>query len=439
MKAQSNTVRIWASATPDDPASLIEAAYGVHIRTNQEPIAKHCLRELAAVSEDVAAIVEALALADRMQTRHRSRQWARRIQLEIPVFNTPVFSHPDTLAALLDAAGFLTGDAWDVSFVHRAGAPMRERYLQLGEDAPKYVVPYSRGLDSFAQSELLKFAHGNEAVWEVRSGKLQRGTDSPNASLTEVPRQFRAGHPREPSYRTRPLVYFSIAAIAAATSKASFIAIGENGQGAIGPSFARFSNEWPFRSAHPGFISRLEKFLSHALEGSFTFIQPQLWRTKGEVLAELRDNGLLGDWKSRDSCSSRPVQRRKFHGCGYCGGCLLRRTATLSAGLNDDIDVAMNLNSPHPEVNEHADKLEITPNEREIFSRSAMSMELFAGVVGRPDRDSQIHRIAREIAGPPEFVRSQLLSLAGRHGDEWRRLVHSLPAQAWLNQQFAQA
>jgi|GEM_PF-2291229 7-cyano-7-deazaguanine synthase in queuosine biosynthesis len=435
MKPASKTVRISGTGHAGHQGRAFNAELGSEIRTNQAPIAKHCLRELTVVSEDIATIAEALALADRMITRHRSKQWARHLDLEIPVFHRATFERSEVYQALLDAACFLTGDDWSISFTERAGQPAKERYLQLVCDDPTYVVPYSNGLDSFAQSELLKADHGERAVWEVRAGKLQRGSDAPRASLVEVPRRFYAGHPRELSYRTRPIVYFSIAAIAAATSKSRYIAIGENGQGSLGPAFARFSSEWPFRSTHPGFIARLETFLTLALEADFSFTQPQLWRTKGEVVRELRERGLLGEGLSRDSCSARPNQRRGFAGCGYCGGCLLKQTAIFAAGVNEAPLVALDYALRTPEMRGEP----ITLNEREIFARSAKSMDLFADLSSRPDRDVQIARVAREIPSHHGDRAAKLLGLAERHRDEWRGFVHSLPAQSWLKEQFASA
>jgi len=66
---------------------------------------------------------------------------------------------------------------------------------------------------------------------------------------------------REVSYRTRPLVFYTLAAIAAVITKAKVVVIGENGQGAFGPACLPFADEWWFRSAHPAFIKRWADFL----------------------------------------------------------------------------------------------------------------------------------------------------------------------------------
>lgn len=430
-------VNIRSRAGRDGPLHEISAELGRHIRTNPEPIAKHCLKALAPVSEDIATIVESLALADRTQTRRRAEGWSRELSLEIPVYEHARFSDPILHHALVDAASFLTGDNWQIDFVSRSGTPLNAQYLPLIEDDPKFVVPFSDGLDSFAQSKLLRAAHGDAAVWEVRAGRLQNGSVQSGRPLLEVPRGFRAGHPRERTYRTRPLVYFSIAAIAAATSKAEAVVIGENGQGALGPSLARFGNEWPFRSAHPGFVSRLSDFLSRALGSSVAFAQPQLWRTKGEVLTELRDRDLLDGWENTQSCSMRPLQRKRRKACGLCGGCLLRQASGVAARLTWESDVAFDVRARSLAVTSKDGGTEpMGQNEREILSRAALSMSIFAA----HDAGSEgIAREARDITGiPKDMAEANLFSLVQRHASEWGAFLEGLPKRAWLRTRFAE-
>lgn len=428
-------VKIRSQSGLSGPQHEISAELGRHIRTNPEPIAKHCLQALAPVSEDIATIVESLALADRIQTRRRSEGWSREFHLEIPVYEHARFSDPLLHDALIEAAEFLTGDNWHIDFVPRSGIPLNAQYLRLVEEDPKFVVPFSDGLDSFAQSKLLRADHGDAAVWEVRAGRLQNGSGRAGRPLLEVPRGFRAGHPRERTYRTRPLVYFSIAAIAAATAKAEAVVIGENGQGALGPSLARFGNEWPFRSAHPGFVFRLSDFLTRALGTSVNFVQPQLWRTKGEVLSELRDRDLLTGWESTQSCSMRPLQRKKRKACGLCGGCLLRQTAGSTANIPWEKDVSFDVRSRGLTVTSKDNIPEpMGQNEREILARAGLSMSILAShSVG----SESVVREARDISGvPKQLAEANLLSLVQRHAAEWSSFLERLPKRAWLRTRF---
>jgi 7-cyano-7-deazaguanine synthase in queuosine biosynthesis len=409
---------------------------GETIRTNPTPIARHCLKELAPVSEDLATLVEAVALADRMQTRLLTEGWARRLALSIPVFEKDLFAKPGTIAALKDVLGFLTGDAWDIEFTKRTDAPIAERYLALSEEPPKFVVPFSDGLDSFAQVAFLEKEFGPKAVLPLRAGKLQSGRAG--RVLLEVPRRFYAGHPREKTYRTRPFVYFTLSAIAAATSGADAVVIGENGQGALGPSFARFYNEWPFRSTHPGFVSRLGSFLSLVLDRQVEFRQPQLWKTKGEVVSQLRDDDLLAGFADTRSCSLRPYQRRERGACGYCGGCILRQNALAAAGLALQADVAFDPGSAELRLKSRSGLwVEFTPNEKEILARAASSMAIFAEMAITNDTSS---RVILEAGDIPNMSLDQadlaLRSLFRRHRLEWGAFLDALPSSAWLRREF---
>lgn len=429
-------VRIVGQSGKRPASNPILAVLGETIRTNPTPIARHCLKELAPVSEDLATLVEAVALADRIQTRLLTEGWARRLTLNVPVFEQGIFSKPAIITALIDTLGFLTGDAWDIEFSKRTDAPIAERYLALFDEPPKFVVPFSDGLDSFAQVAFLEKEFGPNAVLPLRAGRLQSG--KAGRKLLEVPRRFYAGHPREKTYRTRPFVYFTLSAVAAATSNAEAIVIGENGQGALGPSFARFYNEWPFRSTHPGFVSRLGIFLSLVLDRQIEFKQPQLWKTKGEVVAQLRDDDLLEGFAETRSCSLRPYQRRERGACGYCGGCMLRQNALSAAGLDLQADVAFDPRSAELRLRSRSNLWEdFTSNEREILARAASSMAIFSGMALTNDASSRVVLEARDIPNmSPDQADLALRSLFRRHSQEWEAFLGALPPSAWLRREF---
>ncbi|NBB53386.1 hypothetical protein GVN24_34470 [Rhizobium sp. CRIBSB] len=414
----------------------IFAVLGETIRTNPKPIAQHCLKILAPVSEDLATIVEGVALADRMKTRLLTEGWSRHLELDIPVFELGVFNRGEIQTALCDALGFLTGDDWNINFTQRTDKPMAERYLRLSQKPVSHVVPFSEGLDSFAQVALLEDEFGSDAILPLQAGKLQAGREG--RQLLQIPRRFHAGHPREKTYRTRPFVYFTLAGIGCATADAKSVVIGENGQGSLGPSFARFYNEWPFRSTHPGFVARLQRFLSLAFDRAIEFRQPHLWLTKGEVVTLLRDKNLLRGIDQTRSCSLRPYQRRERDACGFCGGCLLRQNAFVAAGLPTQTDLAFDPGSAELRLRSRSGRFEdFTHNEREILARAASSMAIFAEMAVSNDTSSRVALEAKEIPGMPfEEADVSLRSLFHRHRSEWRTFLGALPSNAWLRREF---
>src|SRR5271166_1804935 len=275
------------------------AVLGRDIRTSSEKIARYCVTTHEPVYEDLATLVESMAFWDRRIVRRRSEGWTRELSIQVPMYEHIQFQRAAAIEALAEAARFLTGDKWSFEIVARKGpVPSRQGALILPQAAIKDVVPFSDGLDSFAQVQLSLCEHGRDAVMLVRSG-LGRDRIFPQLISLRIPRKFGRIRMREVSYRTRPLVFYTLAAIGAVLTGAEAVVVGENGQGAIGPACLPFADEWWFRSAHPAFVRRWANFLGIILGKPIRFEQPQLWKTKGEVLSELRAKDLMAGWEKK--------------------------------------------------------------------------------------------------------------------------------------------
>ena len=94
----------------------------------------------------------------------------------------------------------------------------------------KYVLPYSDGLDSFAQKRLLEKDVGPKGVLKLRSARI--GQDSPDLQhpVLRVPRHLGSMHKPEKTYRSRPFVFFSFAAIGAFVAEAESVVVGGSGK-----------------------------------------------------------------------------------------------------------------------------------------------------------------------------------------------------------------
>jgi 7-cyano-7-deazaguanine synthase in queuosine biosynthesis len=409
------------------------AVLGRDIRISPERIARYCVTQHALIYEDLATVVESIAYWDRLIVRRRSEGWTRHLPIEVPVYELGCFRRASVIEALTEAARFLTGDRWDFHFVAREGPASRgQGTLDLPPVAMKHVVPFSDGLDSFAQVQLSVCEHGRDAVMLVRSG-LSRDRIFPGWINLRVPRKFGGARKREVSYRTRPLVFYSFAAIAAVLTNAEAVVIGENGQGSIGPACLPFSDEWWFRSAHPAFIRRWSKFLGLILDKPIQFEQPQLWRTKGEVLSLVRDAGLIAHWEQTNSCSTRPKERLRRHGCGICGGCILRTVAAHTAGLPAG-DNAFDLYGSN-DIATHRDgsQCRMTPSERAVAVRAIAAMVEFANFSDSPSGALTIQREAQLIEpNDSQATEVKLRRLLQQHQSEWNAFMSSLPNRSWV-------
>ena len=410
------------------------AVLGRDIRTSPERIAHYCVMAHEPVYEDLATLVESMAYWDRLVVRRRANGWARQLPIQIPVYEYGQLQRADAVKALADAAWFLTGDRWSFEFVARKGPiPARQGNLGFPQTKIRHVIPFSDGLDSFAQVQLSLGENGREAVLLVRSG-LARDRIFPGLISLRVPRKFSGVRMRELSYRTRPLVFYTLAAIAASITNAEAVVIGENGQGSFGPACLPFADEWWFRSAHPAFVERWARFLGLILRKPVPFKQPQVWKTKGEVLCNLRDQGLMAGWDRTCSCATRPRERHGHRACGVCGGCLLRAIAIREAGYPLHAgDFAFDLDGREDVVRDRRGvEKRMTLGERAVAVRGFAAMAGFAHLTDSPEGRVTIERESRLVdSGNAQEVHAKFIRLLGQHRAEWEGFVNRLPVRSW--------
>jgi 7-cyano-7-deazaguanine synthase in queuosine biosynthesis len=424
------TYLLKVSASPDCEMPRV-AILGRDIRSQPAEIAKHCLVAHRAISEDVATVAESLALADRLFPRHRSRAWARSIELEIPVFEHSVFERRDVATALNEAVHFITGDAWNFRFVPRAGRPISEAALPFEEVRYRVVLPYSDGLDSFAQAASLASTFGEQNVLKLRSARIGQDGTALRRRVLRVPRNLGSMRKYEQTYRSRPFVFFSFSGIGAFVSGAEKVIVGETGQGVLGPALLPYAGEWPFRSTHPGFLVRMGRYLSLVFGKDVPIELPQLWKTKGEVLRHLREQDLLSGWQETRSCSVRPADKHGSEACGICGGCTLRALALHSADLPTAWD--KNAFSLASALAIARDGKEMRPSERHIVVRSLGTMAEFASLSGNRHGASIIEKESLLFGdSDPKTVARNIADLSRRHAAEWQGFLSALPDDGWL-------
>lgn len=222
--------------------SNLEAAVVLErdIRVKPERIADYCLTTHEPIYEDLATLVESMACFDRLVPRRRSGGWTRKLTIQLPVYEHRKLQSSTAVEALTEAAWFLTGDQWSFEFVARQGAaPTRQGHLDLARAPIRHVIPFSDGLDSFAQARLSVGEHGRDAVMLVRSG-LGHDRVLPGLLSLRVPRKFKGARLREVTYRTRPLVFYTLAAIAAVITGAEAWSSAKTAKGQLARPACRF-------------------------------------------------------------------------------------------------------------------------------------------------------------------------------------------------------
>jgi hypothetical protein len=137
---------------------------------------------------------------------------------------------------------------------------------------------------------------------------------------------------REPSQRSRTLLFIGVAALVAAARGIPEVVVGENGVMAInapltGGRFGPFSTH----TAHPHVLQRVGEIASSALSATVRVNNPSALETKTEVVGHLVRLGLTTLIPRTHSCW---IARRDAH-CGRCVPCIVRRIAITTLGIAD--------------------------------------------------------------------------------------------------------
>ncbi len=341
-----NEASVWiahrseATTVPDDQ---IECIVGDGLKIDPQRIQDFAANPLSAVEQDLVLLVGAIAFADRRVRRRRGSGWRRDIQLSIPVSDPDMWSDNQTSTHLRDAITFVTGDNWEFQF--RYGfEPLVTRQSSIDfSQVSDVVIPFSNGLDSYSQWLLqsakfhtmgpLRIHSRSRTTDRSRSWKLEH---SPLGSGTrlDIPISLQVGKHPEPSYRSRSFLFHALAALAAAKLGVTRVLIGENGISSIGPILLPYGDEYPYVGTHPSFTARLSSFVNFLLGSRISFEHPVLFRTKGQVLRNAlhhRDDR----WRDTISCVRGYRDKLGASHCGICSGCLMRRLALHSMGLQD--------------------------------------------------------------------------------------------------------
>ena len=146
-----------------------DCVVGEDIKINPAVLQDFSATLLTPVEQDLVLVVGAIAYADRLVRRHRSKGWARDLELTIPVSVPQVWKQTAVTSSLIDALEFVTGDRWRFHFV--AGSqPMAVAQSALDYSQGNYVVvPFSDGLDSYLQWQLLRIDEPESNILRVHT------------------------------------------------------------------------------------------------------------------------------------------------------------------------------------------------------------------------------------------------------------------------------
>lgn len=287
----------------------------------------------------------------------RGYQWARRLDLRVPVRLPEVWRRPEVGDALRRALGFFTDDDWHLEFVTHRGqdrlAGAQQFLFQSPIGMPTRVALLSGGLDSFAGAaraaadlpdHSFVFVSGatnsrQRSAQREQVRALRRLSPGELCHIT-VPfgvtgRGRSRGKGEEQSQRTRGFVFLTFGAVTALTAGAPELHVYENGVGAINlPYNATQLGTSNSRGVHPLSLLRMGELAGALTGATFAFLNPFLHQTKGQMCRHPAVRRLAPYIKTTFSCDGFPVQTKGKPQCGSCTSCHLRRVSLEAAGLS---------------------------------------------------------------------------------------------------------
>ncbi len=430
---------------------------GDEIRIDSKLLEEYCFSASSDLAHDLMSVIGVVAYADRAIKRHHSEGWVRKIDVEIAVLDKTLWSSREVTEALEECLDYLTSDSWHFSFRSRKQRPqpLGQSPIRLSPGHPHVFLPYSHGLDSYAQLRLLQArepesefvcvftdSRSSAKTWREFCRRTWRG----DVRDIPIPFNITKQHHSEPSYRSRPFIFYLLAAYGALLAGSGRVVIPENGQGSWGGVLAPLGSEGPHRSCHPGFTHRLRRLLE-CLTGrsDVAFEHPALFQTKGQVLSQLA--AIEADTKrwvdEHWSCSydqrHANLDGARVH-CGVCGNCLLRRVSALSSGIVDTTTYKFSdLTAERLEDAAIAD--DQPPREMKAFldlaGNSCRSMQRLADLANDSQNTAiwtEAAALARDRSEDTKAIHGLLMTLLLQHATEWREFLAACGERSWIQE-----
>ena len=421
----------------------IPCRINIDVKIKPDVLSAYCFRELPDKVYDLVLLAAAIAYADRTLTRRPSIAWKREIELISLAADPDFWNRPCIRKKLCDSLALLTGDEWKITFNKRSWTlPKKIQPLLPLEHQVSGIIPYSGGLDSRALAQirlskgenLILVTAGNkknaDKEWQEKSHGRRRQISVP----IHIAQKGASKRLREQSYRSRGFIFGVMGGIAAYLSDCPTILMPENGQGTLGLWLSPVGNEALDVRNHPQFTHKLSEIFKEVFNFDLNYEFPSLWKTKGEVLVDLKN---LEDslWFKAKSCArdGRSVGKKQ---CGVCSACLLRRQSLLRAGLDEKMDSYFwsNLSAQELDHARACTSLRLSnDNDWKYAVCGALSMTQLARVY----KDQEMIHYKSKILAPfvnlsVEETKIRIERLLKAHREEWQNFVEHQGKNSFL-------
>lgn len=371
--------------------------------------------------------------------------WRRHFRIEIPVRRPEHWSKPELLTCLTTTLGFLSDDDYEFVFLPLQKPPPLERYLfdSLDDDDSGYeeVMLFSGGLDSFggAVQEILQgqrkvvlvshrpvsklYARQRELASDI-TNQLSDKSRRPLHIAVEVNKSKNFG--ADFTQRSRSFLFASIAAVISRAFHRDRIRFYENGVVSLNlPISPQALGGRSTRTTHPQVLNGFAQLFSLVFGTKFAVENPFLWKTKADVLRELKAAGFGKLCARTCSCTHTKDQTTMHTHCGKCSQCVDRRLNALAAGLSEDEDpLEMYASDVVTGPRENAD---LTMIER--YVGTALEVDRMSTATEFLVKFPEVSRVLRHLGLPSNDAAEQVFALYRRHARDICRTMADLVAE----------
>ena len=421
-----------------------------HVHLKIEHITRKMAAQLPAAAIDLVEIAAYVYSADQVVTRGGTKEfeygqkWRRNFRFEIPVRCPELWNHPEIQQRLAEVLGFLSDDDYEFHFSRYAKPPRLDRYLfdQSDDEADfEEVILFSGGLDSFGgavqeivqgQRKIVLVSHRPVSKLYSRQRDLVRDLTerisnqriSPLHVAVEVNKGKDLG--REFTQRSRSFLFAALGAVISKSLNLNRIRFYENGVISLNmPISPQVIGGRATRTTHPQVIGGLEALFSSVFEEPFSVENPYLWKTKAEVLKEIKAAGYGQMCAHTSSCTHTLAMTTMHSHCGRCSQCIDRRLNALAAGFDDSED---------PNEMYESDVLlgeregeEFTLVER--YVGTAREVDRMGSAVEFVTRFGEAARVLRHVGMPARDAAERLFDLYKRHARDICRALSQVNIQ----------
>jgi hypothetical protein len=274
----------------------------------------------------------AVCAADAVTLRKTTADgWTREIELEVTLNNPANWERQRRNAEEL--LRVLTGDFWTLRFRPGGPPPPRGERLLCDRDC---VALLSGGLDSLVGGidAITQGRHPifvSQLAFEDSDRQRRFATALGGADWHQQwSHRIDPASPRETSTRARSMGFYALAVLATSllTVQQPDILVPENGFISLNPPLVpgRMAS-LSTRTTHPQFMRMLQRLFDGV--GIPARLQmPYQYKTKGEMMVECLDQGLLAKFASESTSCGRFRTYNRTH-CGRCVPCMVRKAAFL--------------------------------------------------------------------------------------------------------------